>query len=125
MEHPFLDPNRPLPRLLGKGLDAIIEKKPLRQWPVAPSEGDRRQRYWDALAADGSFPAHEKREVHGAELQANLRAYGTTIDLFLLAQAMCREEMVRRARERKGDDAMQRGILSLRKYRGDWAKSRG
>lgn len=125
MEHPFLDPNRPPPLLLGEGLDAIIQKGPLRGSASEPSRQGRLDRYADALAHAGEAPDHGRREVHGVELQANLRAYGTTIDLRLLAQAMCREDMAERARQTKGLDAVQRGILHLRKYRGDWAKSRG
>jgi hypothetical protein len=122
MEHPFLDPNRPLPKLLRemveKDLDAIIQKGPLRACAGAPSEKWRKDRYDDALAYVGETKDHAKRAVHGAELQANLRAYGTTIDLFLVAQAMCREEMARRAREQKGIEAAQRvGVLHLRNRR--------
>lgn len=122
MEHPFLDPNRPLPKLLRevveKDLDAIIQKGPLRRAAGAPSEQWRKDRYDDALAHVGEPEDHGRRAVHGAELQANLRAYGTTIDLFLVAQAMCREEMALRARQQKGVEAAQRvGILHLRNRR--------
>lgn len=74
MPHPFLDPTRPPPKLLGRGLDAIMEKAPMRAWPTDPSIKARARRYSDALARVGTDRAHENREVRGAELQALFRA---------------------------------------------------
>lgn len=96
MANRYLDPNRPLPVLLGQGLDGIVDKVPYGGTPEAPTERARRRRYGDALALCGTAPDHEKREVHGAELQANLRAYGTTVDLLLVAQAQMRADLARR-----------------------------
>lgn len=109
----WLDPNRPL-RLLGHGLDAVMDKTPRRRWNPEPSPKARQRRYDDGLATFGVAENHDRRAVHGVELQDNLRAYGTTIDLRAVASAEMRMEQ-----------ATRRGILSLRTYRDKWANRRG
>lgn len=112
---PFLDPNRPLPQLAGQGLDAIVDRgKSL--WPlVAPTQRARLERYENALAVLGEGPDHDRRAVHGAELQANVRAYGTTIELRLLARAMCRQDLAWRRLQQVAADAYTQGrVLHLK-----------
>ena len=109
----WLDPNRPLV-LLGHGLDAVMDKTPRRRWNPEPSPKARQRRYDDGLATFGEGENHDQRAVHGVELQDNLRAYGTTIDLRAVAFA-----------EMRMDLATRRVILSLRTYRDKWANRRG
>ena len=82
----YLDPNRPPPQLLGEGLDAIMDKSKRYR---SPDRQARQQRYSDALCHAGEAEDHAKREVHGVELQDNLRAYGTTIDMRYIAVGSC------------------------------------
>lgn len=95
-------------RLLGQRLDAILDRG-RRQLPVVPTPAQRLDRYADALALAGEAPDHDRSAVRGAELQANLGAYGTTIDLRLVAQAMCRMDLAARAAPARGTVTRLRG----------------